>query len=287
MISFIVPTFKDGKYLKRCLNSIALSTSQIHDVVIIDDGSNDVKQANFMDKIASGFEHQEITLLKTENQGLASARNLGLLNSKYNYIRFVDSDDLLTVLSTDVLLDKIESTKSEIAIGDYYLFDEDKVLGRHPEVVNSTQLPHKWEFIPFNWEIETSIPIHSAIFKREVLDRGFQAGMRAKEDWVFWSRLSQKYTPQFTSEVTCIYVLHDNNMTKVRDLSIAENWLLALQVIVQEIGIPDTSKLHQLERHFIRTYFDRMSEMHRMNFLKANSLTSIDGFLAKKIKVVA
>lgn len=58
------------------------------EIIIIDDGSTDKSYS-----IASSFSDKRIRLFKQRNKGVSSARNFGILKSKYDLIAFLDADD--------------------------------------------------------------------------------------------------------------------------------------------------------------------------------------------------
>ena len=90
MISVIVPVYNVEKYLKTCLDSIIAQTESDLEILLIDDGSSD-DSGKICDEYS--IKDQRIRVFHTDNRGVSAARNLGLLESKGDYIGFVDSDD--------------------------------------------------------------------------------------------------------------------------------------------------------------------------------------------------
>ena len=89
-VSVIVPVYNIEKYLPKCLESIAAQTLENIQVLLIDDGSKDASGQICKDFIRS---HPNFEYYHKENGGTASARNVGLLHARGEYIGFVDSDD--------------------------------------------------------------------------------------------------------------------------------------------------------------------------------------------------
>ena len=89
-ISVIVPVYNVEKYIRQCLDSVVNQTLKDIEIIIIIDGSTDGSE-----HIAKEFAEtcSNITLIKTENRGLAAARNEGIKQAKGSYLSFVDSDD--------------------------------------------------------------------------------------------------------------------------------------------------------------------------------------------------
>lgn len=92
LISIIIPVFNVEKYLDRCITSVMQQTYPHIEVLVIDDGSSDNSR-----KICDewGEKDKRIRVFHKRNGGAASARNLGLMQAKGNYIGFVDSDDFI------------------------------------------------------------------------------------------------------------------------------------------------------------------------------------------------
>ena len=90
--SIIVPVYKTEKYLAECLDSIlAQNTKSEYEVILVDDGSPD-SSGSICDDYAAG--HENIRVIHQENQGVSTARNVGIEAAAGEYLLFLDSDDL-------------------------------------------------------------------------------------------------------------------------------------------------------------------------------------------------
>lgn len=91
-ISVIVPVFNGEKYLENCIESILQQTFTELEIIIINDGSTDGTA-----KICQALEeqHENITVIHMNDEGVSAARNAGLKTAKGKYITFVDADDRL------------------------------------------------------------------------------------------------------------------------------------------------------------------------------------------------
>lgn len=95
-VSIIVPSYNRADIISETLDSLQNQTFKDWECIIIDDGSTDdteivIKKYTESDRRFS-FYKRPSTMLKGAN----SCRNLGLSKSKGSYIKFLDSDDLLT-----------------------------------------------------------------------------------------------------------------------------------------------------------------------------------------------
>lgn len=90
LISIIVPVYNVRKYLPRCVRSLQDQTYPQIEILLVDDGSTDAT-GSLCDRLAK--KDPRIRVFHKENGGSSSARNLGILEAKGEYLGFVDSDD--------------------------------------------------------------------------------------------------------------------------------------------------------------------------------------------------
>ena len=90
VISIIVPVYHVEKELKRCLDSLLRQSFSDYEIILINDGGNEVETAICEDYAAN---NQCIVYRYQTNQGLSAARNTGLSIARGSWIMFVDSDD--------------------------------------------------------------------------------------------------------------------------------------------------------------------------------------------------
>lgn len=92
LISVIVPCYNQAQYLEECLQSVLDQTYQNWECIIVNDGSSDDTE-----EIANKWSKNDerIKYIYKENEGLSSARNLGVKISLGEFIYFIDSDDSL------------------------------------------------------------------------------------------------------------------------------------------------------------------------------------------------
>ncbi|RNC88681.1 MAG: glycosyltransferase [Allomuricauda sp.] len=112
-LSILIPLYNKEKHIDRCLKSLLdqdIPESE-YEIVIVDDGSKDNGPsiaANYAEK------HQNIKLIRQQNQGPSAARNncLAAANGNYNY--FLDADDFLAPNILNSLLTLAEKNELEI-----------------------------------------------------------------------------------------------------------------------------------------------------------------------------
>jgi glycosyltransferase involved in cell wall biosynthesis len=97
LASIIIPTFNRASLLEEALASAAGQTYRPLEIIVVDDGSTD-DTPDLVPHWQDRFKDEAglvIRYFRQPNSGVGSARNRGLIESRGEYIQFLDSDDLL------------------------------------------------------------------------------------------------------------------------------------------------------------------------------------------------
>ena len=122
LISVIVPIYNVSPYLRLCLESIEKQTYQHFEVLLINDGSRD----NSKDICLEFAERDNrFKYIEQQNAGLSAARNTGILNSKGEFLTFIDGDDFIESNYLEELYYTSLKNDSEIVVGSYKKFNEE------------------------------------------------------------------------------------------------------------------------------------------------------------------
>lgn len=128
LVSIIIPVYNSESFLNECLNSVINQTYKNIEIILVDDGSTD-KSGSICDDYAK--KDDRIKVFHKENGGVSSARNLGILHSKGEFITFVDSDDTITKdFITSFEIESIKKNeyrcmnfKNELYLNDFTKYD--------------------------------------------------------------------------------------------------------------------------------------------------------------------
>jgi glycosyltransferase involved in cell wall biosynthesis len=101
LVSVIIPVYNVKPYLRQCVESVCAQTYGDLEIIVVDDGSTD-GSGELCNEL--GGTDSRITVLHKENGGLADARNFGLRHAHGEWISFVDSDDWVSPVFIEVLL---------------------------------------------------------------------------------------------------------------------------------------------------------------------------------------
>jgi len=97
LASIIIPTYNRAALLSEAIESSAIQTHRPLEIIVADDGSDDdtVEVVNRWRQQLANDPGVDVQYHHQSNSGVSSARNLGLIASRGEFIQFVDSDDIL------------------------------------------------------------------------------------------------------------------------------------------------------------------------------------------------
>ena len=92
LLSVVIPFYNLGAYVDETLASVLNSAYRPLEVIIVDDGSTDPDSISKLAEIeARGLPN--VRVVRTPNQGLPGARNVGAEHARGEFLCFVDADD--------------------------------------------------------------------------------------------------------------------------------------------------------------------------------------------------
>jgi glycosyltransferase involved in cell wall biosynthesis len=213
-ISVIIPCYNQALFLEETLQSVLKQTHENWECIIIDDGSTDGSK-----EIAlkwCDFDERFLYFFKL-NGGLSSARNAGIVVSNGVYIQFLDSDDL--IMPEKFELQILDLQECQIAVSNYFSFQDGNTAMMAENRYLSPFLSEdnfKNEIIS-DWEYRKSIPCHSVLFQKSLLDKHdirFDEELSNHEDWVFWVMLFYfSDSIKNNSRVLALYRIRSNSMS--------------------------------------------------------------------------
>ena len=188
MISVVIPLYNKEKYIERAIKSVINQSFNDWELIIIDDGSTDNSNA-----IAKEYESTKIRTVSLPNSGAASARNKGMLLSKYEYIAFLDADDEWDSRFLSSFYKILVTNKHcKFFSSSYYIVEKDLKVRKPKFNFNS-----KSEIININLEYfkyslyEPMVTASSVIIHNSVIDKVgyFSFGRTRSEDRDYWIRI--------------------------------------------------------------------------------------------------
>lgn len=203
LVSVVMSTYNDEKYIKEAINSILYQTYDNFEFIIIDDASTDKTS----DILNSMTDSRIKVIRNVKNQGLTKNLNIALRNANGKYIARMDADDIslptrfekqLKVLrNSDYIL--VGSPIQTFGGGQGYYFPATEDREIRTRLLMNTVLPHP-----------------TIMFDRDVMDKTglfYNDHYPNAQDYDFLFRIAQHYKMTCMDEVLLFYRVHDNQIS--------------------------------------------------------------------------
>jgi glycosyltransferase involved in cell wall biosynthesis len=184
-VSIIVPIYNRQAMLQQVLASATAQSYDDIEIIVIDDGSDDLTENDFHNISVNLSSGNKVTYLRKKNGGVASARNVGIDLSSGEFIHFLDSDDLLFPDAIDNLVTALSSSGESYCVG--RVIDVDfgvrKTFGDfHRGGGGNILRGAEWN-------------THASLYRKDAVLAlgGFDETLRVGEDTIFQVRMMLKY----------------------------------------------------------------------------------------------
>lgn len=257
LLSIIIPVYNGGKTIFNCLRSITTNFTickKLVEIIIVDDGSTD----NTICKIKK-VKYPNLKIISKNNEGVSSARNIGIENSSGKFIWFIDSDDYLLKFDGQRLLDTLLNDKAT----DLFLFGFEKkskentkefVVNKKCEILNHRHFIK--EFVRIFDENEFNVPWNRIIKRSIIVNNGikFDTKIKIGEDAIFNCKLV-KYLKQIhiINKPLYVYNLFYSNKVKKYDSDLRFN-LLKVNKSLKKLVITQ-----KIDKSFYENKYERMN----------------------------
>ena len=179
-VSVIIPTFNRVEYLPDALDSVYSQTHSVSEVIVVDDGSTD----HTVEKLSPAYPSAQF--LRQENQGVSSARNLGIAKASHPWIALLDSDDRWTPQKLEQQITHLSQNPSLRAVhtGEKWIRDGKEI--NIPASLDKSK-DGLWERSLEKCIIcPSSVLLHQSVFEKTGT---FDPSLAICEDYDFWLRL--------------------------------------------------------------------------------------------------
>jgi glycosyltransferase involved in cell wall biosynthesis len=193
----IIITTTNRPHLLRLATESAQAAGRDVEVVVVDDGSVD-ETAQVCSSL-SNIIHVRVE----RNQGVAGARNIGILASSGDYITFLDDDDTRLEKSLDPQVEALESD-SQAGLIYAQALQADVNGGITSRVVPEycAQGDVFWELLAHNF-----FPCGTVVFRRSCLERVglLDRAIAGIDDWDLWIRIAERHPVIALQQPVMIY----------------------------------------------------------------------------------
>jgi len=216
-ISVVIPAYNCASFIGEAIESVLKQTISVHEIIVIDDGSEDDTGAIVRKK------YSQVRILNQKNSGPSTARNRGIAEASGDWIAFLDADDIwlpnkieeqILALKRHPQLKLIASDMAEIDIhGNITIpsmqewHDQKKFFSN----LRGRPIPRAAaRLIEKNF-----IPTGTVLVERKVLSEkgGFNDSLRYGEDLEIWVRIATDHPISCLPTVHMLRRRHGSNAT--------------------------------------------------------------------------
>jgi glycosyl transferase family 2 len=202
-VSVVIPAYRAAATIGRAVASVLAQTFPVAEILVIDDGSPDDLAAEL-----APF-GERIMLIRQENGGAASARNLGIERATGDFIAFLDADDYWEPRRLECQLQLFQQHPGlGLVAGQYF----NQPPGGERALALTRQAHWFDRLLSLNGEraftVATIVWTSTTLVRRQVLaDERFVSGLEPAEDRDLWARLVKRAPCYLSSEPLATAVL--------------------------------------------------------------------------------
>ena len=196
-VTVIIPTYNRAGLLPAAVESAKSAGSDVA-IIIVDDASTDDTA-----EVCGGL--SGVHCIRTSRtQGLAAARNAGILVSSTEYVAFLDDDDLR-------LAGSLESQISTLAAHTEAAFCYGRLLAADPVhgLPTGDIIPKRCPTGDIFWDLleQNFVSPVTVVARKRILIEGnlFAPDLGQVEDWDLWLRITERWPVVTTAEPVAIY----------------------------------------------------------------------------------
>ena len=183
LVSVIIPYYKKKKYIINSIKSVLNQTYENLEIIIIYDDENQ-NDLDFIQEIKK--KDKRIFIIKNlKTMGAGDSRNIGINNSKGQYIAFLDADDTWQNDKLNKQINFMKLNDYKITHTSYYIVDESqRIIGKR--IARN--------FFRLNDLLKScDIGTSTVILKKDLINDNVKfASLKTKEDYVLWLKLLEK-----------------------------------------------------------------------------------------------
>ena len=257
-ISVIIPVYKNIPLLKLSLKSLQQQTYKKFEVIVVNDGSNEIKKIKRIIKIYRNSLNVKL-INKKLNRGVSCALNIGIKNSRGKYISWLSSDDYFHSKKLEYQIKSIKN-KNICITGFYCVDNKDRIF----KTVKYTKL-----FFPLKDHIliRDNINFCTILLKKKLLMQVglFDESLKHVQDYDMMFKLFQKNKPVILNK--CLfYSRHHSGQSSVKYQNKAILEKEELYISKSEL-IKNLYYRSNILKKLIIIFFTRLRNIKKLNFL--------------------
>ena len=217
LVSVIVPSFNQGRFIRETIESCLLQDHRPIEVLVLDGGSKDDTVS-----VLRSFDAPEVQWWSEPDRGVVDAVNKGLARARGTIITIQSSDDVFLPGAVKSMVEALQAAPTVgLAYGDVELIDaESRLIGR--------DVQGNFDFCDYLGRLQY-IPQPGTCFTRAAYEAvgQWRDSVSYAADADFWMRMSCRFGVVHVPRLVARYRYHDEQRDAQRD-RIARDWTAAV-----------------------------------------------------------
>ncbi|WP_276390440.1 glycosyltransferase family 2 protein [Eudoraea chungangensis] len=253
LISIVTPVFNSEKYISETIVSVQEQSYSNWEMILIDDCSND-NSLNIIREFQK--KDSRIRLLNNSvNSGPGISRNIGIFESKGEFITFLDSDDLWLPLFLETSLQTCLNNNYEFVFASYRRFDE----ALNP-LISDFIVPNKVNY----QSVLKTCPISclTAFIDIRRIGKLYMPNLDKRQDWGLWLAVLKKVDYAYgIEEPLAIYRMRKNSVSRSKLKLIPYVWKVYRDVeklsILQSFYLLILWSINGFKKYYVNTRINK------------------------------
>ncbi len=208
LISVIMPVYNSGAYLEKAIKSVLSQTYKDFEFIIINDGSHDITS-----RILSKLSDERIKVINLEkNQGIVNALNIGVRQSRGQYLARMDADDISHPNRFEKQLVFLKNNPLLAAVGSFT-----RVINKSGKQLFTTEPPTRDSAIHQHLLKDSCIAHGSVMMRKDLVQKigGYNNSPKVKhaEDYDLFVRLAKHYQLANIPEYLYTRIEHESSVS--------------------------------------------------------------------------
>ena len=275
MFSVIVPLYNKEKSVCKTLQSILNQTFKDFEIIIIDDGSTDKSL-----ETVKNFSDARILIFSKNNEGVSSARNYGVAKARFDYIVFLDADDLWNINYLAEMKQLIADFPNASLWSAYHQLKENEKFFTYPTGKDQDFRNYFRDYFScLNLQYNTILWTGTIVIKKKAFQYfgGFDPNLSIGEDIDLWFRVALKDPIVFYNRVLATYNITSENRACTKSHPYEKSFLSKTTAYLFDSSSPDAFKsyLRNYIAHNLASYYfseDKSKVSLFRSYLKFNEL---------------
>lgn len=210
-ITVICPTYNSANFIKKTIDSIVQQDVGIDEIIFSDDGSKD-NTLSVINDLMSKHKDIDYKLLKNIHKGPGAARNIAIKHANYDWVAFIDSDDIWKK-------NKISTIKKYINLNkNFNFFCHNEIMvnvNNNQRLLNYCAKYKKNKLLINQIYISNKFSTSAVVCKKNLFKKCgfFNEDLMSAQDHELWIRMSNMLKVYFANEYLGYYVQRKGNIT--------------------------------------------------------------------------